>query len=369
MKKKIILGTCLTLMLGLLIKTPLVFGDLNKQIDTFSTSLKTLKLKLVALATTINDVKNKLSKPTKSKEEIFEDLENFCKSGDFTSLKAYPLDLVTKNINLQKDLTNPPLLHTAILFGTPEERLNIVTFLIEHGAHINAVDALGKTPLHVACKKFGDNELTKKQNEEIIKFLIAKKADISIKDMTDKTPLDIAKKANNENYINLLIARALEIACDTGDRGILTDYIDAIAPEIINKKLDSSKNSYLHRAIANRAIAADIRLNVVKFLFEHGADVNAVNNGDNTPLHIACLEGGNEKIIKFLIKKNANLEAINIMEMAPLAYAAVSSHPEYTQVLTPAKENCPICSEDYGPNSFYKLTCCSQKICLRCFIK
>ncbi|MFH1832281.1 MAG: hypothetical protein ABH827_05790, partial [bacterium] len=46
-----------------------------------------------------------------------------------------------------------------------------------------------------------------------------------------------------------------------------------------------------------------------------------------------------------------------------------SSHPEYTQVLTPAKENCPICSEDYGPNSFYKLTCCSQKICLRCFIK
>ncbi|MFH1831463.1 MAG: ankyrin repeat domain-containing protein, partial [bacterium] len=230
--------TYFALMLGLLITTPPVFGDLTKQIDTFSISLKALKLKLVDLAGKIQTVKEKLTVPTKSKDEIFKDLYQAClrenlealkqmahlitpeivntKDGNSTpletmvSMKAKNLDNRIAMINIlidkgapvdTKDKSNRTLLHLIVSSKTNNliTNLAIIELLIKKGANVNAKENIQQdTPLHLACEE--------PNNEEIIKVLLAHKANPLIKNALNKTPIDIAKASGNPEYIALLIS-------------------------------------------------------------------------------------------------------------------------------------------------------------------
>jgi ankyrin repeat protein len=50
-------------------------------------------------------------------------------------------------------------------------------------------------------------------------------------------------------------------------------------------------------------------LEVITFLVERGADVNAHDNHGTTPLIYACRDGGNLEIIKFLVERGADVNA------------------------------------------------------------
>lgn len=49
---------------------------------------------------------------------------------------------------------------------------------------------------------------------------------------------------------------------------------------------------------------------IVKLLLKFGADPNAINEEENTPLHIA-VQMGNKSIIRALINAGANVNALN----------------------------------------------------------
>jgi len=61
-------------------------------------------------------------------------------------------------------------------------------------------------------------------------------------------------------------------------------------------------------------------LEVVKYLVEHGADVNLANLRGETPLHLASL-GDNGKIISFLLREGSWLESEDECGDSPLMYA------------------------------------------------
>ncbi len=57
-----------------------------------------------------------------------------------------------------------------------------MSLLLERGADINAVNANGDTALHVAVTK----------GDELVKFLVEKGAKLDAKDKYNRTPLDVA---------------------------------------------------------------------------------------------------------------------------------------------------------------------------------
>ena len=59
----------------------------------------------------------------------------------------------------------------------------------------------------------------------------------------------------------------------------------------------------------------------IKVLLDKGANLEAVNENGQTPLHCAAREG-HKKAIKVLLDKGANLEAVNEYGQTPLHRAA-----------------------------------------------
>jgi len=62
-------------------------------------------------------------------------------------------------------------------------------------------------------------------------------------------------------------------------------------------------------------------IEVVKFLVSKGADVNAKNKDDNTPLHLAASWNGHIEVIEFLVSKGADISVTNVAGYSPLMAA------------------------------------------------
>ncbi|ORX85834.1 ankyrin, partial [Anaeromyces robustus] len=56
---------------------------------------------------------------------------------------------------------------------------------------------------------------------------------------------------------------------------------------------------------------------LVKYLIEHGADINKENRGGETPLFLAC-RSGNKNLVKYLIDLGADINKENEEGETPL---------------------------------------------------
>lgn len=82
-------------------------------------------------------------------------------------------------------------LHYAVSLGN----LELVEFLVEHGANINAKDINGVTPLHIAAKN---------GHFSIVKFLVKHGALIDVVDIYGKTPIDYAREGGHKSIVKYL---------------------------------------------------------------------------------------------------------------------------------------------------------------------
>ena len=60
-------------------------------------------------------------------------------------------------------------------------------------------------------------------------------------------------------------------------------------------------------------------LQIVQLLTEKGANIEANDNSQRTPLHIACLTS-NLSMVKYLIENGANIEAKYYQQKTPLHF-------------------------------------------------
>ncbi|OUM57241.1 hypothetical protein PIROE2DRAFT_33019, partial [Piromyces sp. E2] len=56
---------------------------------------------------------------------------------------------------------------------------------------------------------------------------------------------------------------------------------------------------------------------IVKYIIDHGADINKENNDGETPLHFACTNG-NENTVKYLVGHGANIDKEDEEGITPL---------------------------------------------------
>ncbi|KAK0390548.1 hypothetical protein NLU13_0052 [Sarocladium strictum] len=197
----------------------------------------------------------------------------------------------------------------------------LVGKLLEAGANINALADSGTT-LYLAAKC---NQI------ETVKLLLEKEADVEIatqrineilpEEEFGMTPLCIACYRNNLEVIRALLQAGanvnhmckdektgedrtfpLKLCVDSGFDDALEILLEARAsgPGAADIKLSANGTSVLH------CINTDTSLAMVKSLVVAGAEIEALNNANHSPLIIA-MEAGNIEVSEYLITKGANV--------------------------------------------------------------
>lgn len=202
-----------------------------------------------------------------------------------------------------------------------DDRIDIVKYLVEHGANVNIENNLDKSPYYIAKHN---------KNEKIAEYLYDK---MTIKPITEE--LKHLPPPSNEEYndaLNNMSAEEIYKNCvkynlgeeafqKAVDKGLFNEHTSPNTMLIIAGQCGSL--NYIKKALNNGAdincFSRDFgsvlinscikgRMNIVKYLVEKcNADVNINNNGF-TPLMSAC--NGEEEylnIVKYLIKRGANI--------------------------------------------------------------
>ncbi len=196
-----------------------------------------------------------------------------------------------------------------------DENQPVVLLLLTAGAAVNAKDAVGQTPLHYAASSNIGNAL--------IRVLLDADAALNPRDKDGKTPLYYAaRSANKPTFFALLQAGAgVETAQDGG--GIMHAAAMGDSPDIVraarkfspingkDKRGDTPAHYWARRG--DNPMTLDV-------LLDFGADINAKNKNQRTPLHEAVLRR-NQQTITALLQRQADVCARDKKGLTPLALA------------------------------------------------
>jgi ankyrin repeat protein len=214
-------------------------------------------------------------------------------------------------------------LHLAAQLGAVE----VMEFLIEHGADVNARDGRGLTPLHEAVSnehlqaaemlldrgadanarsEFGCplHLAARHSHPEIVELLLARRADVDSRDARGLSPLDVAIQGCGGLEPNAartaMVATLLRAGAD--------------------RRSTPGKTPPLHRAVAE----GDVE--VAGLLIAHGADTRQFDENGLTPLHLA-VSRQNPDMVEWLLAKGADVNARDRGGETPLQYALRGEGP------------------------------------------
>jgi ankyrin repeat protein len=247
----------------------------------------------------------------------------------------------------EKNIWGTSPLHVAAMFG----RTQIIKILLESGARVDIRNVPEATPLHLAVEKnypeivllllAGGADINSKDNElstalhkaclagnmEMVKLLLSKKALLNEENIFKKTPLFLAAE-NGHEQIALLLAQAgadlnindeygysvFQLACIHGLESLARFIVEksSAKQELLAQKFESCLDWYhdyegytpLHLASANG------RKNIVSFLLERGADMQARTANDHSAFYLA-VQGGYQEIVNIFRSRGIDLKKEN----------------------------------------------------------
>ena len=208
--------------------------------------------------------------------------------------------------------------------------------LVKLGANVNAVDRKGETALMYACNQNNPNKM---------KALLETGANVNLARKDGRTALMKASLAGHLSIVNLLIKFGASVnSRDIRGATALTEALSVanipIARVLIQSGADVDEDGWnFFMLIASGGHSACIKqsiifmeegklrdqwepIDMVRFLIESGASVNAVTTSGWSPLMIAIV-GDHSKCVQLLVQKGAdvNVRAQGSARKSALSYA------------------------------------------------
>ena len=209
------------------------------------------------------------------------------------------------DVNVRDSEFSTPL-HKATL----KTHVELVQLLLESGANVDARNRKGRTPLHVVL------DITDKEQEhgDIIRLLLERGANVNARDNAGATPLLLAASRGNACITQILLEHGAHP----------------------NMKNNDGKTA-LHLAIECRSCE------MAQILLENNAQPNVVNKDGQTPLHAVLLErpfyfGCDPEIfiasfVRLLLECGANVNAQDKYNTTPLLLAVKQKMYDIIRIL------------------------------------
>lgn len=236
---------------------------------------------------------------------------------------------------------------TALVFAIINYHYDLAAMLLEHGADANIADASGMNALFAAVDMkslpwtFGrpqQKPVPQMDVSDLIKTMLAKGADPNARLLKA-----LMQRAHTDGDFALGTgATAYMRAAKAGDLATMAMLTERGADP--NAVMDNGNTALMLAAglgwrDGNMAIPTkdpgteEEAIAAIEYCLEHGADINAVGDKGNTPLHVATTGRGSLKIIQFLLDHGASPYAKNELGQTPLD-AALASRRDRSEAAT-----------------------------------
>lgn len=226
--------------------------------------------------------------------------------------------------------------------GTSEKIIDII--LSAHSRETeNCVDTNGISHFHVACAS-GDAKIVERFLERGVEINMVIPQDSDI--LGGYTPLHVAAHFNCTSIIGLLIKHGADVNALNNEKStplhilfsaFATDTsVGILCSEVVSRhdvglffsvSDEKHENCVDNNGVSHFHIACCVgNARVVEKLSNHGADVNAAISAKSsvlkgfTPLHCA-VEYNNIDVVEFLLQRNANVNALNSRGLSPIHVA------------------------------------------------
>ena len=225
--------------------------------------------------------------------------------GNLENVKT--LVLAGADIDVGSNDGSTPLMYAVL----SNDNTDVVEYLLEQGADVNAVNSYGSTALFIAASK---------GKLEMARTLVMAGVDIHAVDHKHQNALMMASIFGKNDVVQYLLERGADIN---------SEDVDGLSP--------------LHFAAGNNG-----NLETTKTLLKHGANIEGTTNTGATPIMSAILSSKTE-IIQYLIDEGAEVNVDG--EAYPLAFAIAKNNLEIIKmlVMAGADVNLPYSSDEYFP--------------------
>lgn len=208
--------------------------------------------------------------------------------------------------------------------------VDIVKCLLANGSDINALDEIGWRPLTVACFN---------GHLDVLNLLAENGAELVIRNTSGGTLLHSAASKGNLTIAKRLIELGHPI--DLVDNKGVTAIAYAIQkynPDIAALLLDNGANMngkmpYDNLTPFHFACQRGAAIKLIEKMIEMGVDVNSVVDNNNTALHLLAANNGNHKVFSVLLQAGANVNARNNKQRTPLHFACEMGNLELINLL------------------------------------
>ena len=205
-----------------------------------------------------------------------------------------------------------------LIVAAADGKTEHVKSLIAGGVDVNVKDLDCLTPLHYAAQR---------GHREIVEVLLAHGADVNIGDCYNRTAAEYAMSSNHGEIVQLLVSKGADIS---PLHFALYMKDEAKARSLIEAGADVNGRTPDGTTPLDRAVVAGFK-DIVELLIGKGADVNAKNFWDWTPLHSAVYR--HKDVVELLIASGADVNARDRSGGTPLSYAQSEGYTEIVGLL------------------------------------
>ena len=195
---------------------------------------------------------------------------------------------------------------TPLHLASYASRLEIVQVLLDHGAKVDAKNADGQTPLHRAsqCLQY------RYYASQVARLLLERGADINSRDKDQATSLHLASYYGLADVVEVLLDH--DAQTNAKDIHGETPLHNVVLGDLCQNITTSARSQESYR----REV-----LRLTQQLFDRGAEVNAKNMDNETPLHLS-VRFRFLGMVRMLLEHGADVNVKNFEGKSPLQLAS-----------------------------------------------